>query len=256
MVTAGTPRRRPSTTGHSRWALAMVLSAMTAAAAAPASAAGKGAGAPKKPAGSATGVGGKSDARSQAKAAVERAQVDYKLGRFQDALDGYRRAYELFQAPVLLFDIGQCHRNLGDPDKAIFFFEGYLREETGPEPERRKLTEDLLVELRTDAQRKRASAAVAAAAAARAAAPPPRLVRPSLHLVAADHTPVASTTLLASVPEGPPGGRRSLVTRWWFWTAIGGALAAGATVYYLTGEPRLVQPSIGVYTPQPPAASP
>jgi hypothetical protein len=61
--------------------------------------------------------------------------------------------------------------------------------------------------------------------------------------------------LLATAPERPAGEKRSLLTRWWFWTAIGGAVAAGATVYYLTGEPRLVQPSIGVYTPPPPAAS-
>ena len=256
---------RPTTSsrrGCSGWALGLALAAMMAATGEPASAAGRGRGAPAKKPNAAGGGAGKSDARSQAKAAVERAEVDYKLGRFQDALDGYRRAYELFHAPMLLFDIGQCHRNLGDPDKAIFFFEGYLREETRPEPERRQLTEDLLVELRTDSQRRRAIAAAAAAATAREATPPPAPPTPPpplrrrLQLEAADDARGESGALLARPPQPAPGEKRSLVTRWWFWTAIGGALAAGATVYYLTGEPRLVQPSIGVYTPQPPAASP
>src|SRR5882757_9237537 len=117
---------------------------------------------------------GKADARARAKAAVERAQVDYKLGRFQDALDGYRRAYELYQAPLLLFDIAQCHRNLDDPEKAIFFFEGYLREETRPEPERRRLAEELITEARADLQRRMAATTVPAPASPPPPPPPAR----------------------------------------------------------------------------------
>ena len=94
------------------------------------------------------------DVRAQAKAAVAQAQIDYKLGRFEAALDGYRRAYELFQVPVLLFDIGQCHRNLGNPEKAKFFFEGYLREETRMDPERRHLTEELIAEATATLERR------------------------------------------------------------------------------------------------------
>ncbi len=206
---------------------------------------------------------GKSDERAQAKAAVERAQVDYQLGRFQDALDGYRRAYELYQSPSLLFDMGQCHRNLGNPDKAIFFFEGYLREETRLEPERRRLTEDLIVEARVDLQRKMALAAATAsapAAAAPAAAPPPPPATPRpVQLQAMDTQRVVPTTLMASPTESDrPAQReqpeqRSITTRWWFWTAIAGAcaVAAGAAVYYVTGEPRMVPPqgTLGTYNP-------
>ena len=237
-------------------AVVMMMGSVLPAAAA---GAGKSTGAPGKGAGAS--ASGKNDARAQAKAAVERAQVDYKLGRFQDALDGYRRAYELFQSPVLLFDIGQCHRNLGDPERAIFFFEGYLREETKPEPQRRQLTEDLLAELRTEAQRRRAATALAASAA-RAATPPPRPARPRIRLEASDDTRAtraSSTSLLTRAPQGSPEEHRSIASRWWFWTAIGGAcaLAAGAAVYYATGEPRLVAPtgSIGTSNPMPPTAA-
>ncbi|HET6151141.1 MAG TPA: tetratricopeptide repeat protein [Polyangia bacterium] len=218
----------------------------------PAAAAGKGSRASGKGPGASASAGAKNDARAQAKAMVDRAQVDYKLGRFQDALDGYRRAYELFQAPVLLFDIGQCHRNLGDLDKAIFFFEGYLREEDRPDPERRSLTTDLIAELRTEVQRQRAAAAVAAAPA-RAEAPPPRPVRPRIRLQATDDIRPGSTSLVARAPQGspePPAQHRSIASRWWFWTAIGGAcaLATGAAIYYATGEPRVVPPSGSIGT--------
>jgi len=238
------PRRR---------GVVLVAVAMTAAWIAPAAAAGKGAGRTSK--GGATSAG-REDARAQAKAAVGRAQIDYKLGKFQDALDGYRRAYELFQAPVLLFNIGQCHRNLGDPEKAIFFFEGYLREETRPEPERRKLADELIAELRPEAQRQRAVAEAAALAAARAAAPPPR---PRIRLTATDDSRTTSVTTLSQPPSAAPERRRPVTSRWWFWTAVGGAcaLAAGAAVYYATGEPRLVAPtgSIGTSNPMPPTAA-
>jgi tetratricopeptide (TPR) repeat protein len=196
----------------------------------------------------------KSGMRARAKAAVERAQIDYKLGRFQAALEGYRSAYELVQSPVLLFDMGQCHRNLDDPEKAIFFFEGYLREESKPEPEQRQLTQDLIADSRVALQKKqaaiaaaRAAAAARVAAAARAAAlvqrPAPR---PRLTLEAGGDRTADGLSLMGDRDgRRPQGGHRSIASRWWFWTAVAGAcaVAAGAAVYYATGEPRLVAPS-------------
>ena len=69
------------------------------------------------------------NARAQAKAQVKKGQLDYKLARFEEALEDYTHAYELYPAPALLFNLGQCHRNLKNYERAIFFFEGYLREQ-------------------------------------------------------------------------------------------------------------------------------
>ena len=91
--------------------------------------------------------------RAEAKSEVERAEVQYKLGRFDEALEGYSRAYELVNAPGLLFDIGQCHRNLGSYERAIFFFQEYLREET--RPERRALANQLIAESRSELEKRR-----------------------------------------------------------------------------------------------------
>jgi tetratricopeptide (TPR) repeat protein len=188
-----------------------------------------------------------SEARAQAKAAVTQAQIDYKLGLFQSALDGYRRAYELFQVPVLLFDIGQCHRNLGNPEKAKFFFEGYLREETRMDPERRRLTEELIVEAAAALERQQAAAAAARAATSPR---PRRSGRPRIRLEAVDDRPTAPQLGLdAAASERAPGDHRSILRRWWFWTAVLGAGGlVGGAVYYATGAPRLIPPSGSIGT--------
>ena len=157
----------------------------------------------------------------------------------------------------LLFNLGQCQMMLKDYQRAIFFFEGYLREETRPEPERRRLAEELITEARADLQRRMAATTVPAPASP----PPPPPPARTLSLQATDTQRVMSTALVTSPSERDqpdPSGQRSITSRWWFWTAIAGAcvVAAGAAVYYATGEPRLVPPptSLGPYDAQKPGA--
>lgn len=71
-------------------------------------------------------------------------KVKYDVGEFDDALALFRRAYELKPAPLLLFNMGQCHRQLGNHERAIFFFDGFLRE--APEKADRSLVEELIAE--------------------------------------------------------------------------------------------------------------
>jgi tetratricopeptide (TPR) repeat protein len=188
-------------------------------------------------------VGPKADVRSQAKAEVEKGQLDYKLGRFERALDEYTRAYELVPAPALLFNLGQCHRNLSNYERAIFFFEGYLREQTKISQDQRALTEDLLAECKTELQRQRDAAA---AAAARFAAPPLRTAA-QLNAAAGAVTPTAPRTSwpMVSVDRNRPTTGDSKRHGWLFWTAVAGAtvIAAGAVAYYATGDARFVEPT-------------
>ena len=67
-------------------------------------------------------------ALEQAKGLTGRATIEYNVGHFEQALDLYSRAYQALPTPALLFDIGQCHRMLGNGERAIFFFQGYLRD--------------------------------------------------------------------------------------------------------------------------------
>jgi tetratricopeptide (TPR) repeat protein len=190
---------------------------------------------------------GRAEARAQAKAQVKKAQLDYKLARFEQALADYTYAYELYPAPALLFNLGQCHRNLKNYERAIFFFEGYLREAPKIDPDQRALTEDLIAESRAALDRQNAATAAAAArfAAPPMAAPPARQPQTMARLALRSQSggTTESPTLMGIDRNRPPGST-PVTHRWWFWTAIvGTALAAGAAAYYATGDPRLIAPS-------------
>lgn len=74
----------------------------------------------------------------------------FALGRFADALAAYEAAFEAKPLPDFLFNVGQCHRNLGDYDQAIFSYRKYLKLE--PDAHNRSAVEKLIEDL----ERKRA----------------------------------------------------------------------------------------------------
>jgi tetratricopeptide (TPR) repeat protein len=178
--------------------------------------------------------------RDQAKQQVVAADIDYRLGRFRDALARYTRAYELYPVAGLLFNIGQCHKNLKDHDKAIFFFEGYLRD--APTAANRALVEDLIREARTELDK----SGVPPDGPSPTPSPPiaPSPIAPS---PIAPSPPAASPSLLVSTPppsrprEAPPrvdeADHPSLVLPG---ALIGGGLAvsAGGAVFYYYGQKR------------------
>jgi tetratricopeptide (TPR) repeat protein len=180
------------------------------------------------------------DPKADARAHVVEADTHFKLGRFTEALAEYTKAYEIFPAPPLLFNIGQCHRNLKNWERAAFFFEGFLRER--PDAPNRAVVEDLLKEARDQAE----AARVAAAKQAEDEAAKKRLdLEAEQRRVTAeqearrdeqhrrDAQPIAKAE-----PHVP------VYKKWWFWAAVGsGALAAGGTAYYLSGSTSEVPPN-------------
>ena len=61
-----------------------------------------------------------------ARVLFERAEAKFDLGSFEAALADYQAAYELEPLPGFLFNIGQCYRNLGDYERARFFYRRFL----------------------------------------------------------------------------------------------------------------------------------
>jgi tetratricopeptide (TPR) repeat protein len=127
----------------------------------------------------------------------------FALGRFAAALVEYEKAFEAAALPHFLFNIGQCHRNMGDYDAAIFSFRTYLK--LWPGAPNRPAVERLLALL----EEKRA-AALRAAQRKR------------------------DSELVGAPP--PSRARRGIHTRWWFWTGV--AAAAGGTAIYLSTRDR------------------
>jgi tetratricopeptide (TPR) repeat protein len=182
------------------------------------------------------------DAKAQARAEVAKANLHYKLGRFEEALAAYTRAYELFEAPALLFNIAQCYKNLRNHERAIFFFQGYLREET--DPKRRALAEDLLAKSRAELQRQRSELPPPVAPTVEAPKPEP----PKKLDLAAPAVAAAPVPMVAAHGDAEP---TPITRKWWFWTAIGVgvlALAGGTVAYYASGQTTTVPPTGSVGT--------
>jgi tetratricopeptide (TPR) repeat protein len=104
-------------------------------------------------------------ALEEAKTLTSQATIEYDVGHFDQALELYTKAYERYPKPALLFDIGQCHRQLGHYERALFFFHGYLRGQ--PDAPNRSLVEKFIddAQQKLDAQRAAESATPAAAPA-------------------------------------------------------------------------------------------
>ena len=127
----------------------------------------------------------------------------YQLGRYQEAIAEYRRAYELRADPPFLFQIAESYRQLGATEQALFYYDRFLAGAAeGPD---RDAAEERVSEL----EALRARPAVAATA--------PRLL---------------------ATPAPSAGARqpRPLWRRWWVWTAAGALLAAGVTAAALAGR--------------------
>jgi len=75
----------------------------------------------------------------------ERGEKLFALGKFDEALDEYQTAFDAKPLPAFLYNIGQCYRNLGDLDQAIFSFKKYLKLE--PEAENKDAVERLIEDL-------------------------------------------------------------------------------------------------------------
>lgn len=133
----------------------------------------------------------KVDPKSEANAEelYRRGVAQYKAEQYADAVVSFEAAYRISQAPRLLYNLGTAHRKLGHLQDAIDFFDEYLKREPAIEAQRRAAVEGYLIELRAEQNAKNA-----------ANVPPPPAPIP---------------------PEAPK--KQPLVSKWWFWTAIGGA---------------------------------
>lgn len=135
----------------------------------------------------------------------ERGEKLYALTRFAEALDEYQKAFDARPIPDFLFNIGQCYRNLGDYESAIFSYRKYLT--LAPDAPNRPQVEQLITELQSrqdhDSTRRLGLAQ----------RPPPQ--RP---------------------PAAAPADR-PIYTRWWFWTGIGVLAAGGGAVAYAVTRP-------------------
>ena len=143
---------------------------------------------------------GKDDPSTElAKKHFYRGEKLFALRRFKDALRHYEAAFEARPLPEFLFNIGQCHRNLGNFQEAIFSFRKYLK--LMPRARNREQVEEYI--RRLEKEQEKADRRV-------------------------DIVPKNGDTAVR-----PPPPRTPIYKRWWFWTGVAAVAATGTAVLVL-----------------------
>ncbi|HEY4222616.1 MAG TPA: tetratricopeptide repeat protein [Myxococcota bacterium] len=73
----------------------------------------------------------------------------YDLGHFDQALSSFESAYKAKPLPGFLFNLGQCHLELGHYERAEFFYQRYL--DAVPSADNRAVVEELIAEAHSKA---------------------------------------------------------------------------------------------------------
>lgn len=172
--------------------------------------------------------------RTQAERAREHykaGQAAYAAGRFQEAAKEFAAGYMLLHKPAFLINIAQSYRKAGRNEKALEYYEEYLRV-AAPGSRLVPQVEGLVEELRRAVARERREAAA-------------REERARKQRARRRPAPPAAVSV-----EQPPrarrradGGSAPIYKRWWFWAGIGAVVAAGvgAGIYAGTREPDYVK---------------
>jgi hypothetical protein len=164
-----------------------------------------------------------------------RAMVALNTGRYEEAIKAFEEAYALEQDPLLLFRLAQAYRLSGQPAKALDACEAYLRSADKNTPERAQV-EQFLAEVEMIAYQirlQREYGMLPRPGAVPPLVPPPSASSPSLAdgpkdpQAAPKHEGSRSDLTSAPMPrqvESTPFYKRT-----YFWVAVGGVVAAGAT---------------------------
>jgi tetratricopeptide (TPR) repeat protein len=149
--------------------------------------------------------------RAKAKAHYDEGEKAFRLGEFQRAVTEFKASYEISAVPLLLYNVAQAYRQLGDSRQALFFYKQFLA--TGPNGDSKRVAEQRVAEL---------TKAIEDASKAREA--PPTDTAPIDHRPS-DATPAAANAPSSVILTAPSSesARRPLPKKAWFWIAVGGS---------------------------------
>jgi tetratricopeptide (TPR) repeat protein len=188
------------------------------------------------------------DARQEkiARGHFDKAEKAFNLGRFDEALAGYQAAYEALPLPAFVFNIAQCHRNLGNDEQAVFFYQRFLSLQ--PDAPNRPVVEELIAEqTRHLDERKAAEAAQLAAETPliprTEEEPAPGEKRTDLGARPIPDSPaIAQRT--AERPAPPPPRKRSS-QKWWLFGVLGAAVLGGVALLVLRNGGKMPTGQLG-----------
>jgi tetratricopeptide (TPR) repeat protein len=198
-------------------------------------------------------------------AIAERAKgtVALNLGRYEEAIEHLSQAYALTQDPTLLFSLAQAYRLSSKPEKSLAAYSAFLRAAPAS-PKYRAQVERAASEIEAltsallnrpaerPTQEKRLDNLMTAptpVAGAQVEPPPapetqqtdepaPAAVEPPLVLAPPPPSPLPPPALSLTSQENAPPPPSRVYSKWWFWTSVGVALAAGGVATWWFTRPE------------------
>jgi tetratricopeptide (TPR) repeat protein len=169
-----------------------------------------------------------------ARAHFDKAEKGFNLGRFAEALGEYEAAYEALPLAAFVFNIAQCHRNLGNDEQAVFFYQRFLALQ--PDTPNRAVVEGLIAEQTRRGEARQAAQARATMADAPTLQPvgddrPPDQ-NPGLGPRSLSASETATLPADQRLPAPPTRGAR-LSPRWWLFGVLGAAVLGTVAVLVL-----------------------
>jgi tetratricopeptide (TPR) repeat protein len=167
--------------------------------------------------------------KKAAKEYFEQARRLYDVGKYQEAIEAYQKAYLNVEDPVFLYNIAQSHRLNNQPEDAIRFYKNYLRRspEAANRGEVEKKMEDLQKEIDDKAKglnKPPAPPAVEPVTPVVTAPPPPPPVQPP----AIGNT--AGTPVVIDTPVQPAPEKDSWRTTGIVLAGVGGVLVVTSVI--------------------------
>lgn len=159
----------------------------------------------------------------------------YNLSMWKAALEEFQKAYLLRPQPELLFNIGQCQRQLGDAQGAANSYRAYLRESKSLSTAQRDQVQTILDQLE---QTLTAKVEPPTPKVEPTPTPTPKSeATPTPPMVA----PAEQAPTVVAVPEKKP-----LYKRWYLWVGIGAVVVVGVGVGVGVGltASRVTYPSV------------
>jgi tetratricopeptide (TPR) repeat protein len=160
----------------------------------------------------------------------------YQAQKFDEAIPEFKAAYDIDPKPQLLFNIAQAYRKAGHPREAIQYYDRYLSVNPGIDTDTRRKVDGYLAEARNtlaalELEMKRRLAEEKAAREPEP--PPPPLLSPG-------PAPPPQPQVLSPPVMNPvdPPQATPVYKRWWFWTIIGGVVAAGVVTGVVVGTQK------------------
>ena len=161
----------------------------------------------------------------------EQAETKFNLGRFEEALVDYQAAYDAEPLPAFLFNIGQCYRNLGNYERAQFYFRRYTT--LDPHSPNRPAAERLITEMEKLAAERQSTV--------ESEQPPRPPDISTLPGAAGDHQATTRPAAFMAQPGRTTEAPAPVYRRTWFWVAVSAAVVAGgvaAAVALMPNDPR------------------